>query len=105
MDFKDVVAADIDNVFFKTDELAEKVVINGKAVPIILDNDTLNRKSEIYAMGLAEGEQLIFIRDKDLLRLPLPGDQITLKDKQWYVRHALSNQGVYEIRIGRNQVN
>jgi hypothetical protein len=55
-------------------------------------------------MGLAEGERLIFIKEKDLRRLPQPGEQVTLGDKQWYVRHAISNMGVYEIRIGRSLV-
>jgi hypothetical protein len=104
MNFKDVVAADTDNVFFQTYELAEEVIIDGKPVPIITDNDELNGKSDVYAMGLADGEQLIFIKEKDLLRLPQPDEQITIKGKQWYVRHSLSNMGVYEIRIGRNQV-
>ena len=104
MSLKDVIAEDIENVFFNTDEISEEAIIDGKPVPIILDNDSLNGKSEIYAMGLAEGEQLIFVKQKDLKRLPLPGDQMTIGEKQWYVRHAISDMGVYEIRIGRTQV-
>ena len=104
MDFKELVTADIDNVFFKIDEFAEEAVIDGKPIPFILDNDALNDKSDVYAMGLAEGEQLIFIKEKDLHRLPQPGEQMTIKGKQWYVRHAISNMGVYEIRIGRERV-
>jgi hypothetical protein len=104
MEFKDAVAADIDNVFFETSEFAENAIIDGKSVPIILDDDALQGKSDVYAMGLAEGERLIFIKEKDLHRLPQPGEQMTIGDKQWYVRHSLSNIGVYEIRIGRNRV-
>jgi hypothetical protein len=104
MDFKDAVAADIDNVFFETKEFAENATIDGKSVPIILDDDALQGKSDVYAMGLAEGERLIFIKEKDLHRLPQPGEQMTIEDKQWYVRHSLSNMGVYEIRIGRDRV-
>jgi hypothetical protein len=103
MDFKDVVAADIDNVFFDTKEFAENAIIDGKSVPIILDDDALQGKSDVYAMGLAEGERLIFIKEKDLRRLPQPGEQMTIGDKQWYVRHAVSNAGVFELRIGREQ--
>jgi hypothetical protein len=104
MDFKDALAADINNVFFDTKEFAENAMIGGKSVPIILDNDALNGKSDVYAMGLSEGEQLIFIKEKDMLRLPQPGEQMTIGDKQWYVRHAVSNAGVFELRIGRNRV-
>jgi hypothetical protein len=104
MDFKDAIAEDVDNVFFQTEEFAETAVIDGRSVPIILDDDALQGKSDVYAMGLAEGERLIFIKEKDLRRLPQPGEQMTIDDKQWYVRHSLSNQGVFELRIGRNRV-
>ena len=103
MDFKDAVAADIDNVFFNTTEFAETVLIDGKSVPIIPDDDALIKTSEIFAMGLAEGEQFIFIKEKDMHRLPQPGDQLSKDGIQWYVRHAVSNMGVYAIRIGRSQ--
>jgi hypothetical protein len=101
MGFKEIATADIDNVFFQDDEFAETAIIDGKSVPIIQDNDKLNRNSEIYAQGLAEGEQLIFIKGKDLRRLPQPGERIVINEKQWYIKHALSNAGVFEIRIGR----
>jgi hypothetical protein len=104
MDFKDVAADDIDNVFFETKEFAENVVIDGKSVPIILDDDALQGKSDVYAMGLSEGERLIFIKEKDLRRLPQSGEQMTIGDKQWYVKHAVSNAGVFELRIGRERV-
>jgi hypothetical protein len=104
MDFKDAVAVDIDNVFFETKEFAESAMIDGKSVPIVLDDDALQGQSDVYAMGLAEGERLIFIKEKDLRRLPQPGEQMTIGDKQWYVRHSLSNMGVYEIRVGHDQV-
>jgi hypothetical protein len=101
MDFKDALVADIDNVFFDTKEFAENAIIDGRSIHIILDDDALQGKSDVYAMGLADGERLIFIKEKDLRRLPQPGEQMTSGDKQWYVRHSLPNAGVYEIRIGR----
>jgi hypothetical protein len=104
MGLKEAMAEDIDNVFFNKDEFAETAIIDGKPVPIITDNDALNRKSEIYAMGLAEGEQLIFIKEKDMFRLPQPKEQMTINDKQWYVKHSINNAGVFELRIGRKQV-
>jgi len=104
MGFKEQAAADVDNVFFNEAEFAEVAIIDGKPVPIILDDDSLNEKADVSALGLAEGEQLIFIKEKDMKRLPQPDEQITIKGKQWYVNHALSNMGVYEIRISRRRV-
>jgi len=104
MEFKDVLATDVDNVFFNSNEFAESVIIDGKSVPIILDEDALQGMSELYAMGLAEGEQFIFVKEKDMNRLPQEGDQLTKDGKEWYVRHAVSNMGVFGIRIGRTRV-
>ena len=104
MDFKDAVAADIDNVFFETKEFAENVIIDGNSVPVILDNDALQGMSDLYAQGLAEGELFIFIKEKDMHRLPQPGDQLTKDGREWYVRHAVSDMGVYGLRIGRERV-
>jgi len=103
MSLKEAIAEDIDNIFFDEGEFAEEAIVDGRPVPLILDNDELNGKTETYAMGLAEGEQLIFIKEKDLHRLPKPGDQITINDEQWYIRHSLSNAGVFELRIGRER--
>jgi len=105
MNFKDAVAADIDNVFFKTNEFAESVNIDGKPVPLILDDDMLQGKTETYAEGLANGEQFIFIKQKDIKRIPQPGDELSKENKKWYVREVISEMGVLAIRIGRNKAN
>ena len=104
MDFKDASVFDINNVFFNDTEFAENVIINGKSVPIILDDDALQGLSEIYAMGLADGEKFIFIKEKDMNRLPQPGEQLTKDGKEWYIRHVVSNMGVFAVRIGRERV-
>ena len=103
MDFRDAVAADIDNVFFNTTEFAKMVIFDGKEVPLILDNDALLKVSEDFAVGLAAGEQHIFIKEKDMHRLPQPGDKLTKDGRDWYVIHATGNMGVYALRIGINQ--
>jgi hypothetical protein len=104
MGFKDCAAADLDDVFFETDEFAESVTIDGRTVPIILDNDALQGMSEIYAKGLADGEEYIFIKEKDMFRLPQVGEQLTKDGKEWYIRHAVSEMGMFKIRIGRTQL-
>jgi hypothetical protein len=104
MDFKDAAAADVDNVFFETKEFADTVLIDGRSVPIILDNDALQGMSELYAKGLSEGEQFIFIKEKDMHRLPQVGEELEKDGKEWYIRHAVSEMGVFAIRIGRERL-
>jgi len=105
MNFKEAVAIDIENVFFNTNELSETVTIDGRQVPIILDNDVFDKKTDIQAAALSNAEELIFIKAGDLKRLPNPGDQIKKDGKEWYVKPpVVSNMGVYEIRIGRKKL-
>jgi len=52
---------------------------------------------------LAEGEQYIFIKQKDMRRLPQPGEELTKDGKKWYVRSAVNETDVFAIRIGRNK--
>ena len=104
MNLKDIMAADVDNVFFNEDEFATPAIIDGREVLVMFDQDYMNGKTETGAMGLAEGEQLIFVKGKDLRRLPQPDEQITIDGKQWYIKHSLSNLGVFELRIGRERV-
>jgi hypothetical protein len=104
MNFKDAVAADIDNVFFETQEFAETVIIDGKSVPIILNSDAIQGMAELYAQGLSKGEQYIFIKAKDMFRLPNEGEELTKDGKKWYIKHAVDEQGVYGLRIGRKRL-
>jgi len=101
---KDQIASDIDNVFFNPNDFAEEAIVDGRPILIIVADDFLNDKSEMYAEGLSRGEQLVFIREVDLNRMPNIGDQITIDKKKWYVKHAIKNKGVYEVRIGREKV-
>jgi hypothetical protein len=104
MGLKDVIAEDVDGVFFNTDEFAEVVTIDGREVPVILDNDILDKKSGVFA-ALSDAEELIFIRAADLKRMPNPGDGIKKGGVTFFVRPpVVNNMGVYELRIGRNKV-
>ena len=102
MSLHDVIHDDIDRVFFNLNDFAETVAIDGKEIPIVSDPDSLGNKTELYAMGLSEGEELIFVRAADMNKMPMIGEQLTKNGKQWYIRHVINNYGVYELRIGRD---
>ena len=104
MSLKDAIFSDIDNVFFQLNDFAETVVFDGKEIPVIKDSQTLNEKTDLYAMGLSQGEELRYVRAADMPRRPNRGDQLTEDGKQWYIRHVVDNYGVYELRIGRDVI-
>jgi hypothetical protein len=104
MSLKDLIARDIDAVFFNLDEIAQTAIIDGVPVPISQDDDRITEKADISALGSTLGEILIFVKEKDLPRAPLGGEQINVNGKNWYVRSAISNMGVFEIRLGRDRL-
>ena len=104
MTLKDLIRNDREAVFLNTDEIAEPAIVDGKEVKIVSDTNALNDKSDVYAMGISEGERLIFIKEEDLFREPMIDDQITINGKEWYVRHVIYDTGMYELRIGSDRV-
>jgi hypothetical protein len=104
MSLKSLIADDINAVFFDEDDFAEAAIINGQKIPIIKDDDFLAAKTETYAIGLSEGEQVIFVRAKDFKNgLPQVSQELEKDGIKWYIRHAINNMGVYELRIGRSK--
>lgn len=101
--FKDMLAGDIDNVFFNIDELADTYDIDGRKISVVQDDDRILEKTDMSLLGTALGDGLIFIKAKDMPRMPGGGNQLMINDEPWYVRTCVHNNGVYEIRIGRNQ--
>lgn len=104
MSLKDLIASDLNSVFFLIDDLAGMYNVDGREIPVVQDDNRILEKTDISALGTSLGEGLIFIKAADMPRLPLGGDRIKINGKEWYVRNAVDNLGVYEIRIGRDLV-
>lgn len=103
--FKDMLAGDIDNVFFNIDELADTYDIDGRKISVVQDDDRILEKTDMSLLGTALGDGLIFIKAKDMPRMPSGGtDQMMINGKPWHVRTCVHNNGVYEIRIGRTRL-
>ena len=101
---KDVIAHDIDAVFFKDSDFAEWAIIDGREVLIVKDDDIFNIQTDVQALGVSLGEEAFFIRKNDLKRIPNIDDQITINGKQYYVRSTNDNFGVIRISISRQRL-
>ena len=101
--FKDSLASDIDSVFFNLDEFADTYVVDGKEISVVQDDDRILEQTDIAVSGLQKAEGSIFVKAKDLLRIPIAGDRMIINDKPWFVSFIINNIGVYEIRLSRNQ--
>lgn len=102
MSFKETVKSDIANVFFNLNEFAELHTINGRQLPVIVDNDRLQQRSKKEYDGLYVGDLLYFVSANDFGPPPKP-DSIQLFDgKPYIVFDVRQDVGMYEIILKLN---
>ena len=59
MSFKDQIRQDLDAVFLNVDEFAELHRIEGKEIPVVVDNDQLVKLKQGQILGLVEADLLL----------------------------------------------
>ena len=101
--FKEYVANDIKNTFLNMSEFAEEVTINGTAVTVVEDADTLEYRIKENYGGLIIGDVLFYI-DKEqydkipsVLPVPTVNQAIRYRGKAYTVTGVKAELGVYEI--------
>ena len=104
--FKDIIRADLDNVFMNTDEFAGVHTVNGKKMPITVDNNELierAKKAKSNMDGIYTKTTLIFVKAKDFGPLPAVGAVVTLDGKTYKVTDAMNEDGLYSIHLEANR--
>ena len=95
---------DLNNVFFNTDEFAEKHIVDDKEMSIIIDNEKLNElkaKSQ-YAEYIATCSMLIMVKASDFSYKPAIGQVISI-DGDIYRANLVTETGmIYEIALEAN---
>lgn len=106
MTFKDIVRADLDNVFMNTDEFAGLHNVNGKRMPVTVDNNELierAKKAKSNMDGIYTKTTLIFVKAKDFGQLPAVGASLVLDGKTYRVTDAMNEDGLYSIHLEANR--
>lgn len=102
MSFKDVIANDINNIFFNADEFGENHVLGKDSILCIIDNDRLKERSKKEYDGISVGELLLFAKTSDInmnLRQDMP---IVFDGRQMKIFDIREDMGVYEIILSQN---
>ncbi len=106
MTFKESLQSDIDNVFLNTDEFSETHVVNGKEMPVMIDDyELIERKKRVNINmdGIYAKQKLIYVSASEFGVLPSQGSLLTLDGKAYRVEKAISEAGMYSITIGANK--
>lgn len=103
MTFKELLAQDIHNVFLNLDEFAEEHQVNGRPMPVQLDeNELLERdKSRMggHQDGLYKTRRLIFVAASDFGARPAIGSLLNLDGHQYKVTDCKDEAGMYSIEL------
>ena len=98
--FKDQLEKDFDSTFFNMNEFAELHNIDGKEVPVVVDNDTLlalNLGKNADSDGIFEDAKLFFILKKYLDSEPVIGQIMDFDGESYPIGNILEDFGGYTI--------
>lgn len=100
--FKDMVAADVHGVFLNLDEFSETHNVDGKDIPVQIDNneqiERQKRQAEV-AEGIFVTQKLIYVSAEDFGPLPRIESVLKLDGKTYRVVDAVDEDGIYSITI------
>lgn len=98
---------DLDGIFLDFEEFADLHEVNGKEIPILLDEEKMEKmqrfRGEIQD-GVYQDEVFFFAREKDLGAEVRVNGFFTLDGREKFVHSAKLTEGLWSIVLGRRRV-
>lgn len=104
--FKEQLEKDSDNTFFNPDEFAEPHKIDGKVIPVVVDNESLirlNMGKTVNSDGIFTDSIIIFVQKKYLDYEPVIGQVMDYDGVIYPVASVLSDAGGYTLILRGNE--
>lgn len=105
--FKDQIDIDIGGTFLNPLEFADEHYFNGELITCLVDEDEfrerVSRISSSYAEGVFLQGTVVFVKRGDLVRDPVPEENVTLDDLYFYVLNVEHEMGMLVITLGANK--
>jgi hypothetical protein len=101
--FKERVQQDLDAVFLNLDEFAETHRIEGKEIPVVMNNDELNTLKKGQILGLVEADVVIFAKEDDLPHDLDPGRLLNVDGRELIVVKSYRHMGLAEVALRQNR--
>ena len=106
MTFKDIMKADVHEVFMNVDEFSDTHMVNGVEMPVQLDtNEQIEREKRMSQNvdGIYVNQKLIYVAASDFGAMPKQGSTLNLDGKIYRVADAVDEGGIYSITIEANK--
>lgn len=94
MGFKEAVAADIANTFLNMEFFGEIATVEGKEIPIVVDNDQLKNRQGGQELAVAESATQFYARTEDLPANIAPGSSLNINGRECLVDDYSEAMGV-----------
>lgn len=104
MGFKDMIAADRSAVFLDLDFFGSEYRIEGKAIPIMLDEDALRVRQGSQDLAVAESGTLFYARAEDLPPRRSPGQSLNVNGRECIIDDWKVDMGMATIVLRENIV-
>ena len=102
MGFKDMVEADRLNIFLNPDFFGETYHIEGKDIPIVIDNDELKARQGGQDLAVAESATLFYARVEDLPPRRAPGQNLNVNGRECIVDDWQIDMGMATVVLREN---
>lgn len=103
--FKDQLEEDFEQTFFNLDEFAEMHTIDGKEIPVVVDNETLlelDMGKTVDTDGIFEDDKMFFVQKKDMDSPPVIDQLIDFDGETYPVGKVLEDCGGYTVILRGN---
>ena len=104
MGFKEMVAADITGVFLDLDFFGEMYRIEGKSIPIVVDNFELKERQGGQDLAVAESATLFYARSADLPPRRPAGENLNVNGRECIIDDWKEDMGLATIALRQNIV-
>ena len=106
MGFKDIIKADVHNVFLNLEEFADTHTVNGTDMAVLIDNNEQieqEKRNNQNMDGIFTNQRLIYVAASDFGPLPKQGSLLTLDKRTFRVADAIDEDGIYSITLEANR--
>lgn len=101
MGFKDMIAADIGATFLDVETFGEMYRIEGREIPIVIDNDELVKRQGGQDLAVAESSTLFYARAEDLPRRA-PNQNLNVNGRECIIDSWSVNFGLATVVLREN---
>jgi hypothetical protein len=98
-----MVARDLDAVFLNVDEFAELHMVEGKEIPVVMDDDRLTTLKKGQILGLVEADMLLMGKVSDFPADMEPGRLLNVDGRELIVSKSSRDMGLIEAALRQNR--